>query len=175
VRATIVTHRIYPEPVVVRGNEILVDFLNRGGSDPKIQYVHQGPATDFHVDGYDPEKPQIGVLIMKGDPVRWEKVLKHNKRFSAQSDLYPKIDEELAKYSCAISLRLYIEGKKSSITGLHYTIDGSNDDDLKYAVNKGHRYWILSDKTPDADIRLVSRYRNSDQDRNLTTDPATSV
>jgi hypothetical protein len=39
----------------------------------------------------------------------------------------------------------------------------------------GHSYWVLSDKTPDIELRRLSAYRNSDQDKNLFSDPVIQI
>ena len=39
----------------------------------------------------------------------------------------------------------------------------SGDKELASAVAEGHRWWVLSEDTPEEDQLLISEYRNSDQ------------
>jgi hypothetical protein len=146
VKTTFKTFLLHPKPMQIVSDRCLVDYTNREGAGPNVPYIHTGVAADFQDNGYDPDKPDIGIVVFRECPVRWAKVLAHNYKFTNLTpELLPPIFEGLADHSClggthlTTALRLYRNRMRSSITGRFFALNPDPtlcDLDLKEAATR---------------------------------------
>jgi hypothetical protein len=165
-------YKIVDEPQTVDCDTILYHPCNRGKQPPNMMYVHQTLIPNIMTQGFDPSRPTAGFLVQHKDHTKKQAVLEYNmKQAEKNPSAYPPIVHDKFAYSCAASNHLTLAFRcmrhnvKSNVTGRTASIP---DDDLKLAaaVTHGHKYWILSDEITDAELTLLSKWRNADQDQN---------
>jgi len=152
--------------------------------------IHSTLAPGIEQDAFCHRRPQPGVCIQKsGDGIA--KLVAWNEKFSGGDPRYPKIDPRkmdkgtLAATHLNMTLRCFKQGVVSCITGIlphhhhhhrhqiHTTTTTTNwtgkpflidpaDLALQGVVERGHLFWVLSDKITEAEAVLVSEWRNSD-------------
>ena len=64
-------------------------------------------------------------------------------------------------YNC--TLRCYL-AQLTSVDG--HICDASKDADLQVVVERGHKWYLLSEKTPVAEQKMLSEWKNQDQNSN---------
>ena len=97
IAAYIVKYSIHDagEPTYIDVDEIGADWCNRMGAPPNIQVCHRVLAPSFKNDGFDPNKPQIGILrSFVTHEVKKKKLLAHNLAFSAGDSRFPIVLKE---------------------------------------------------------------------------------
>ncbi|MEC8930567.1 MAG: hypothetical protein VYB08_04070, partial [Candidatus Latescibacterota bacterium] len=168
VAAIIFKYHIFDDPIHVDSDEIGADWCNRMGSDPNIAICHEVLAPSFKKDGYDPSKPQVGILrAFEGHPDLLLKLLEWNMRFSAGDERWPPIDKQkmnkgsLACTHVNLTARMF-KHEMTTKDGMRCTTGPAEENkacaDL---VRIGHKWHVLRGDTPDDDATLASTWFNS--------------
>ena len=171
VAATVETYRLvkFPDPVQVPPHHLLVSQNNRGGQPLTLMVVHQVIIPSFQKDGFDPSRTPVGFTIWYETSAVKENGIAHNLTLYGGSPLYPPIEREVVEgetlscshYNC--TLRCY-RAQLTSVDG--HICDASKDADLQVVVERGHKWYLLSEKTPVAEQKMLSEWKNQDQNSN---------
>ena len=135
-----------------------------------MQYVHNGLAQrSFGQDGYDPNRPQPGLLKRNKSADKIQAMIEHYmKAVQSAPEMHPPLHkskacyESLAGSHITCTFRLYKNGCRSPITGKTYVIA---DDGIKFVCDEGFPYLVLDENLADGDAILLSEWRNSDQNQ----------
>lgn len=159
----------------------LVSPNNRMGQPLNMHYVHVGLGTkSIKNRGYDPKRPQPGIVKENKSSEGIAKLQKHNYRLMQGNDLYPPMypdkahNETLANSHLTCIFRLHKCQKQSTITGEAF-IAPPDETYLQMVLDEGYDYYVLVEALPDEDAQFISEYRNADQNQNKSFDPAFHV
>ena len=139
---------------------------------PNMHYIHSKLHKQLDADGYDPNRPHVGIATNYKSPEKSAANLKHNKSIS--NSMHPPILDARMTRGClafqhmSILFRCYKHEIVSTITGRKYII--KDDEDLKYNVTNGHFFWLLAEEISEDEARLVAQWYNSDQNQNHLND-----
>ena len=161
VAANIMKYKQNTEPIFVDPDEILVDECNRMHSAPNILICHQVLAPSFKHDGYDPNKPPVGVCRLARTTLA---LIEWNFSFSAGDERFPPIVKQKADKGSLACTHVNVTGRmfKHGMTtqdGLRLTTEG--DTPLQEFVRIGHKWWVLDGNTPDDVATEISSWHNS--------------
>ena len=171
-RQAIREHKLIDEPVELPPHTVAVSFFIRKGAPPNAHMCHVTIWSSMKKDGYDPSQPPGIVIRYPMDhPERLRHVL-HNQEFTAKApELHPVFDGNTVRdFTVASShhnhtLRLGQQAGTSAITGKMF--DAGDDEVLKRALTKGHRFWVLDGtKISQAEQEAISEWRNVEQNQN---------
>lgn len=157
------------EPRQIDPRALLVAPANRDGATPNVQHIHKGILASFLKNGFDRQRPQVGICVQVKSSEGKAKLLEFNKRFSKGNELLPPIDEDLALYGTLagshlnIALRLLRHQSPSTVDLQNQVVEGSS---LYEVVHNGHRWWVLPESTSHTAQVEVSLWRNQDQNEN---------
>ena len=160
----IMLKRINSEPTQLDPRTLLVDPSHRGGSPPSMLRVHHEILKSFATQGFDRTWPAVGICVKYTSVEGKSRLIEHNRRFSAGASLLPPIDESQAMYGTIagshfnLFLRILASGIGSPAADLTTLVEGS----LGETVKDGHKWWILPENTPLADLVDVSLWRNQE-------------
>ena len=166
VAANITMYRMNNKPINCDPDEIGADVCNRGGSPTNIMMCHSVLAPSFLKDGFDPEKPSIGVCrSYHNDPEKKEELIQWNRKFSDGDDRYPaifpaKMDKgSLACTHVATTSRMFKQGMTTQ-DGLCCIVP-PDDTHLQDLIRVGHLWWVLRSDCPDDVASEISIWYNS--------------
>ena len=171
VENTLTNFATLPESKNLVPHSVLVSPLNREGAPPNVPHVHKILKGMLN-NGFDRQRPPVGICVEYKSAEGKAKLLSHNKRFSDGCLLLPPIVEEGPLYgslACShlnISLRCIASGIQSPAGNLSTLMGEKN---LKEVVTNGHKWWILPETVPDQDLVDISLWRNQDQNENQAT------
>ena len=171
--------KINEHPVELKPHEVLPHPYNRNGQHINIMYIHQDLKTNMDRDGLDPERLQPGIVIKYKDPakIKWLQDYSYNM-MGGQPQLWPPVEQSKAVHGSVatshvtVKLRLHEAKVKCDQTGVDFVLcadptDPKYDEDLwKKAHGPGHTYWVLGEDTTEEEAKLLSSWRNADQNQN---------
>ena len=173
VEETLKNQRVYQNTIQVDPREIGVAPLNRDGAPPNSLHVHQGILKSIMEKGFDPGRPQPGILVEFRSPENRQKLIEHNRRFTNGNPLLPTIDEDKVIYGSLagshlnIAFRLIHQGSSSPVGDLRSLV--ISDKNLEEAVHRGHKWIVLKEDTDPREQVEISLWRNQDQSENQGT------
>ena len=171
VENTLTNFATLPEPKNLVPQSVLVSPLNREGFPPNVPHIHK-ILKGMLTNGFDRQRPPVGICVEYKTPEGKAKLLAHNQRFTKGCLLLPPIVEDGPLYgslACShlnVSLRCIASGIQSPAGDLSTLMDQKN---LKEVVTIGHKWWILPETVPDQDLVDISLWRNQDQHENQST------
>ena len=101
--------------------------------------------------GFDPSRPQAGILVEFRSPEARKLLIEHNERFTFGNPLLPNIEADQVLYGSLagshlnLALRLIQQGAPSPIGDLRSL--GSSDKNLDEVVHRGHKWYVLKEDT----------------------------
>ena len=173
VEATLRQMKIYLEAKQIEPQQILVAPLNRDGAPPNCQHIHNGLIKSFLEKGFDPSRPQVGILVEFKSAEKKRELLNHNRRFTYGNVLLPNIEEDKVLYGSLagshlnLALRLIQQGASSPAGDLRSL--AASDASLQDAVAHGHKWFVLRENTDPREQVDISLWRNQDQNENFQT------
>jgi hypothetical protein len=163
-------HLLYKDPVRLDVNSVGPSPLNRGGLDVNVRYVHNDVCANIDSDGYDPARPQPGIVIRRTTADGLKRLLAHTTQMRQGSDAWPPMitniltNECLAGNHLTTGFQLFKCQKKDPFTGRVWKC--VDDEDLELILTEGFQYFVLKDDVSDADAEFISSWRNADQNQN---------
>ena len=160
VAATVAKYQLpsQPDPIHIPPHHLLVSKHNRGGQPLTLMVIHKNIIASFRNDGFDPTRTPIGFVIWFESSTVKEEQVAFNLKTYVGSPLFPPVMDKVivgatlscSHYNCA--LRCY-HAQLTDVDGL--VCDPSVDPPLQLAVERGHKWYALSDKCPpDEQVRL---------------------
>ena len=165
-------HLVFEEPQHVDADSICVDYMNRKGQPPDVQYIHRSLQPKIASQGYYEKRPKPGFLRVLKNPETRAKCMAFNKHIAEGSEgVYPPLCEAMIKYSClgGNHLTIVFKGSKanmlSSISGAVWSIN-PNDDQFVNVCRQGHKYYILDERLSNEDAEWLAESQNADNNEN---------
>ena len=153
-------HLLYSSPVRIDVNMVSPSPMNRGGLPLNIVYVHQDLCANIMKDGYDVDRPHVGIVIRRESEVQLKRLRDHATRMREGSDLHPPCVTNMLTYEClagnhlTTALQLFKAQKKSSISGMIFKSD--DDKELQLELQEGKQFWVLKDTITDEEADFLS-------------------
>ena len=158
---------LYPEPRRIAPGDIGISPLNRLFS---VHQVHKQILTSFVQEGFDPDRPHVGICCEVRDPGAREALERYNTHMSSQSPLMPVVEpgriqyEGLANTHFNVALRLIQKAAYSPAGDLSKLKEDRPS--LAHVATEGHRWIVLPESLEESLKKDISAWRNDDQNKN---------
>ena len=164
-----------PEPKRRHCTWVLPSPFNRLGRPLNYRYIHFDLAPNLAKDGFNPNRPTPGLIVVRTKPDRLKRLHDHAKEMHRSNQLLlpPLVITENTNREClggnhlTVTLRMYNSTYKSPLSG--HVCECTNDTDphlVLVAIEEGHWYFELDDEVTDDDCKFLSELLNSDQNQN---------
>ena len=158
---------LYPRAMRIVPEAVGVSPLNRLFS---VHQVHNTILKSFVDDGFDPERPQVGICCEVRDPAKRLALQAHNESLATMSPLMPKVDPCSIEYECLsnthynVALRLINKAVLSTAGDLARLKEERPS--LAVAALCGH-WWVVLPETLEESLKqAITVWRNQDQNQN---------
>ena len=161
------TKSLYPEPRRIAPGDIGISPLNRLFS---VHQVHNAILSSFVNEGFDPDRPHVGICCEVRDPVAREALERYNVNMSSQSPLMPIVEpgriqyEGLANTHFNVALRLVQKAAYSPAGDLSKLKEERPS--LAHTATEGHKWIVLPESLAESLKKDISAWRNDDQNKN---------
>ena len=148
---------------------------NRGGVLTNESVVHVDVLGSVKKDGHDKNKTPDGVAVEYKSEPGLQALHDHNKKIAANSSHMPQVYEDLMKYG-TLACTHWNTGLRCSKDKMVSPEAGDlgklveTDDTYREEVEHGHTWIVLPESTTQAEKRLVSMWKNQEQNKNKTLD-----